>query len=212
MIGLASKTEGVIEAVSKLECIKEYVLVGGTAISLQINHRLSEDLDFCKWVNTDKVNDGIKVKTIEAELKANFTTVFTNYLNFSQVDFIINDVKLTFFHEVGYKVPEFERKTLLGNIVLAPLSLLGCMKVKTMFQRNTLRDYYDIFVLLNNGYLTIEELIITSLAYDKKLRRQMIINRLIRWQEIPVEAGFQLLSPKYSISNKEMGEKIMTLF
>ncbi len=36
MIGLAPHTKDIFEAVSKLECIKPFTLVGGTALSLQI--------------------------------------------------------------------------------------------------------------------------------------------------------------------------------
>ena len=49
MKGLAPHTRQVFEAVSKLDCIKPYLLVGGTALSLQIGTRQSEDLDFMKW-------------------------------------------------------------------------------------------------------------------------------------------------------------------
>ena len=49
MKGLALHTRQVFEAVSQLECIKPYLLVGGTALSLQIGTRQSEDLDFMKW-------------------------------------------------------------------------------------------------------------------------------------------------------------------
>lgn len=54
MKGLASHTMRIFEAVSKLDCIKPYLLVGGTALSVQIGTRLSEDLDFMKW-RTSKV-------------------------------------------------------------------------------------------------------------------------------------------------------------
>ena len=49
MNGLAPHTSAIFEAVSRLECIKPYVLVGGTALSLQIATRMSEDLDFMSW-------------------------------------------------------------------------------------------------------------------------------------------------------------------
>ena len=49
MKGLAPHTRQVFEAVSKLDCIKPYLLVGGTALSLQIGTQQSEDLDFMKW-------------------------------------------------------------------------------------------------------------------------------------------------------------------
>ena len=49
MKGLAPRTGEIFESVSRLECIKPYILVGGTALSLQIRTRQSEDLDFMRW-------------------------------------------------------------------------------------------------------------------------------------------------------------------
>ena len=39
MKGLAPHTSELFESISKLDCIKPFVLVGGTALSIQINHR-----------------------------------------------------------------------------------------------------------------------------------------------------------------------------
>lgn len=55
MKGLAPHTLQVFEAVSKLDCIKSYLLVGGTALSLQMGTRQSEDLDFMKWGQCKKL-------------------------------------------------------------------------------------------------------------------------------------------------------------
>ena len=41
---LAPQTGRIIEAISQLECIKPFVLVGGTALSIQLKTRQSEDL------------------------------------------------------------------------------------------------------------------------------------------------------------------------
>lgn len=49
MKGLAPKTLSVFNKICLLDCIKPYTLVGGTALSLQIANRLSEDLDFMSW-------------------------------------------------------------------------------------------------------------------------------------------------------------------
>lgn len=45
MKGLAPQTSELFDAVTRLDCIKPFVLVGGTALSLQLNARQSEDLD-----------------------------------------------------------------------------------------------------------------------------------------------------------------------
>ena len=44
--GLRENTADVFEQVSRLNCIKDLYLCGGTGISLLLQHRQSEDLDF----------------------------------------------------------------------------------------------------------------------------------------------------------------------
>ena len=52
---LAPQTGRIIEAISRLECIKPFVLVGGTALSIQLKTRQSEDLDFRVHSGTDPI-------------------------------------------------------------------------------------------------------------------------------------------------------------
>ena len=53
---LAPQTGRLIEAISRLECIKPFVLVGGTALSIQLKTRQSEDLDFMRWKECKDIN------------------------------------------------------------------------------------------------------------------------------------------------------------
>lgn len=69
MKGLSRNTERIFDAISNLECIKEYVLVGGTALALQIGHRISEDLDFMKWKSHSDANPEVNWPAIETNLK-----------------------------------------------------------------------------------------------------------------------------------------------
>lgn len=55
MQGMTEITERVFVPLSMLECIKGYTLVGGTALAIQIGHRLSVDLDFMKGVRQKKM-------------------------------------------------------------------------------------------------------------------------------------------------------------
>ena len=45
MTALAPHTSEIFEEIVSLECIKPYTLVGGTALALQLQTSLSEDLD-----------------------------------------------------------------------------------------------------------------------------------------------------------------------
>ena len=68
MKGLAPHTQKIIESVSRLECIKPYTLVGGTALSLQLRTRQSEDLDFMKWRTSKNEKMEVAWYQIEKEL------------------------------------------------------------------------------------------------------------------------------------------------
>jgi hypothetical protein len=60
---LFEKTEKVIEMISRKEFVKSYFLVGGTALALQLKHRLSENLDFMCWKQSKKDKQLHKNKT-----------------------------------------------------------------------------------------------------------------------------------------------------
>lgn len=95
MKGLALHTESVFEDVSKLECIKPYVLVGGTALSLQIGTRLSEDLDFMRWRTHRTEKMEVEWYQIEKELSRLGEVKNRNILDIDHVD---NDLLFRYLH------------------------------------------------------------------------------------------------------------------
>jgi len=68
---LAPQTGRIIEAISRLECIKPFVLVGGTALSIQLKTRQSEDLDFMRWKESKDDTLDIGWPKIQKELETN---------------------------------------------------------------------------------------------------------------------------------------------
>ena len=66
--GLTAKIEAIIEQVAQLECIKPYILCGGTALAMQIGHRKSEDLDFMMWRISKTQKPVVDWNSIEKEL------------------------------------------------------------------------------------------------------------------------------------------------
>ncbi|MCC8094776.1 MAG: nucleotidyl transferase AbiEii/AbiGii toxin family protein, partial [Tannerellaceae bacterium] len=83
---LVEKTKKVIESISKMESIKTYVLVGGTALSLQIKHRQSEDLDFMRWQNRKGEKMDINISEIKKELSENHVIDSINILEFNHIE------------------------------------------------------------------------------------------------------------------------------
>lgn len=68
MIALAPHTSLLFEKVTQLECIKPFLLVGGTALSLQLETRQSEDLDFMRWRTNKQERMEVAWNNIQEEL------------------------------------------------------------------------------------------------------------------------------------------------
>lgn len=47
--GLTPNIESIIDQVAQLDCVKNYTICGGTALAIQLGHRISEGLDFMMW-------------------------------------------------------------------------------------------------------------------------------------------------------------------
>ena len=95
--GLAPQTSELFDAVTRLDCIKPFVLVGGTALALQLNARQSEDLDFMRWKQGPKDKLEVGWPNIKKELSTIGTIESEDILGFDHVVFVVNGVKLSFY-------------------------------------------------------------------------------------------------------------------
>ena len=96
MKGLATHAEKIFEEISRLHCIKDYCLIGGTALSLQLNHRLGEDLDFCRWKPNERDRINTSWPGIEKELLL-LGPVSKNLLDHNRCVFNLKGVKISFY-------------------------------------------------------------------------------------------------------------------
>lgn len=207
MKGLAPHTQKIIEAVSTLECIKPYTLVGGTALALQLRTRQSEDLDFMKW-RTHK-NEKMEVAwfQIEKELSQIGEIQHKDLLDIDHVEYLVSGVKFSFYACDKYS-PVSHPVTYLNNIQLADIVSIGAMKIEVMLRRNNFRDYYDIYSILKNN-VPVQELITLAASYSMhKLKTKNIMAILTNSKRFIRDAHFELLQPLYEVSPLEIEEYI----
>lgn len=148
--GLAPKTAEIFEKISLLDCIKDYVLVGGTALSLQLGTRLSEDLDFMSWRTSKNERREVDWPKILKELQSIGTVESQDILDLDHVEFIVNGVKISFYANPNYS-PLQKEIPILNHIRLADKKSIGAMKLEVMLRRSKYRDYYDIYSLIEAG-------------------------------------------------------------
>ena len=206
--GLTAKVEAIIDKIAELECIKPYLLCGGTALAMQIGHRMSEDLDFMMWRISKTEKPEVNWNAIERELVAKVGEIESfNMLGFDQVEFVVEGVKLSFFVSDNLS-PVAEPIEYIGNIRLADIESIMVMKLEVMLRRMKFRDYYDIYCILREGY-SVHRGIERSLKYSRhRLSTKNIIAMLLGGQFI-ADDNFATLQPKYSVAREEIREYIL---
>lgn len=206
--GLTTNIEAIIEQVAQLECIKPYILCGGTALAIQIGHRKSEDLDFMMWRISKTEKPEVNWNAIERELKEKIGEIDNfNMLGFDQVEFVVRGVKFSFFVSDNLS-PVTAPTEYLGNIRLADIESIMAMKMEVMLRRMKFRDYYDIYCMLQEGY-SIHNGIEKALNLSRhRLSSKNIIAMLLGGQFIP-DNNFATLEPKYDVTKEQIREYIM---
>lgn len=206
--GLTTNIEAIIEQVAQLECIKPYILGGGTALAIQIGHRKSEDLDFMMWRISKTEKPEVNWNAIERELKEKIGEIENfNMLGFDQVEFVVKGVKFSFFVSDNLS-PVTAPTEYLGNIRLADIESIMAMKMEVMLRRMKFRDYYDIYCMLQEGY-SIHNGIEKALNLSRhRLSSKNIIAMLLGGQFIP-DNNFATLEPKYDVTKEQIREYTM---
>ena len=206
--GLTTNIEAIIEQVAQLECIKPYILCGGTALAIQIGHRKSEDLDFMMWRISKTEKPEVNWNAIERELKEKIGEIENfNMLGFDQVEFVVKGVKFSFFVSDNLS-PVTAPTEYLGNIRLADIESIMAMKMEVMLRRMKFRDYYDIYCMLQEGH-SIQKGIEKALNLSRhRLSSKNIIAMLLGGQFIP-DNNFATLEPKYDVTKEQIREYIM---
>ena len=210
MNGINKATEKVLLFLSGSELIKEYTLIGGTALSVQINHRISRDLDFCIW--QDRVGDKlyeVRWSKIEKLLETGFGSVKRNLIDLQQVNFLTGDTRITFFVRENVNSGVLKSKPLAGNISCATIESVGVMKLELLQRRNLFRDYYDIYSILREGY-NMHRLMPMALEYSKnRLKTKSILSILASAEKFKTDRDFGLLNPRYQVTPEEIRDYII---
>ncbi len=201
---LRPETEKLWNSIKDSPLLKNFILVGGTALSIRISHRLSEDLDFiCLNPKLPKVQ-------IEAFLKFCSQQGFTITPNDSQEaiaewedtgmdlhdyqrDFLVNDlIKITFFSA------DDETRPLLnpGNanaVRIAEIHEVFALKAIVSADRSKTRDWFDLYTLMKHHGFTGVDLYKAFLQNSRPQKFDIAIKRLTSGKPALNDEGYQSL-------------------
>lgn len=164
----------------------DFYLAGGTALALQIGHRISVDLDFFS------PNPIKKILLTKVEEKFNTVSVLVNTKN--ELTLTADRIKITFLHYPFI----LKYKTVDTDIVpLASILDIVSMKAYTIGRRRSFKDYVDLYFILLGGYATLNVVISDAKEkYGHAFNGRLFCEQLTSPEDLDDEAIIWLLEER----------------
>ena len=137
---------------------KKAYLAGGTALALQLGHRESRDFDF---FTREKFN----AKNLAKKLSKQFSNFKLEKVAWGTVMGYIGKTRFTIFF---YDYPLLFRAREFLGINIVDLRDIAAMKIAAISDRGTKRDFVDLYFLLKNKVVTLEDCLN---LYDRKFKK-----------------------------------------
>jgi len=173
---------------------QEGFLAGGTALALQIGHRLSYDFDlFCRA----KINESLVLK---AKKVFSIKKVLIN--NQDEFTFLVDrGIKISFIY-YPFNLNEY---LLEDGLPIKILSVQGVALTKayTLNRRNSWRDYLDLYFILSKKIITLKEIIKQAKkVYSEMFSEKLFLSQLVYTDDIAKSEieGLKVLTKKITLN------------
>lgn len=139
------------------------VLFGGTAIALQLGHRHSQDFDFfgARPLDKEALFRNLEILNEAQVLQDDLNTLSV------LVPSEGGSVKLSFFGDIPFAILQEPRSTPDHVAQVAGLDLLMATKLRTIQNREEIRDYQDIAEMVKAGVRVAEGLNLARKIWPK---------------------------------------------
>lgn len=153
---------------------KNFGLVGGTAIALQLGHRRSIDFDFF----SNKSFDNAKIRQI---LRPHMTIDHVFIDQKGEYTVLTQGVKLTFFH---YPFKTAFRESLDGIVPMADLLTLAALKAYALGRRAKWKDYVDLYFIMKEAHSFKEIVRKANETFGKEFNEKLFRVQLAYFKDI----------------------------
>lgn len=137
-----AKTQDILNKIKKIPDLQQFYLTGGTALSLYLGHRESEDLDFFAQISFHP--------EILQEKLAPFGKLEITMIDEKTLNVFLDGVKLQFLH---YPYALLEPFIPWNDIQLSSIIDIACTKLITISMRGSKKDFIDLYAILQQTTL-----------------------------------------------------------
>lgn len=186
-------TLNLLKDLNEKERLKDFFLAGGTALSLQIGHRKSIDLDFFTLENfsSNEIADSLSDFSNLEIINSSQNTLLT----------FIDNVKADF---IRHHYPLIKNIKSIDGFRIASIEDISAMKLNAINNRGAKKDFYDLYFLLNEFKLT-ELIKLFEIKYPA-FNRLQLLKSLLYFQDAENQPDPVLL--KDNLSWKEVKKEI----
>lgn len=190
-------TKDGIKLLPKLKQFGGFYLAGGTAMALQIGHRISVDFDlFCQ--NNISQNFLTEAEKIFSEDKDKISPLVNNP---EELTILINGVKVTF---LKYPFPVLNKLVDFNGLKMLDILELSATKAYTIGRRGSFKDYLDMYFVLSGGFIRPEEIIkLAERKYGQEFNSRLFLEQLVYLDDVEEIAVNFLKKP---INKKQLEE------
>jgi predicted nucleotidyltransferase component of viral defense system len=179
----------------KNEIFNPFRLVGGTALSLHLGHRLSIDIDLF----SDEAYEAIDFQAIDEFLRAHFKIVSnpaSNIIGFGRSYFIGNCEKSIIKLDLYYTETFLEPYSSKENVRIASINEIAAMKMDVIQRGGRKKDYWDIHEVMEN--ISFEKLFdLHQNKYPYNHDRKLLFANLSKFDAADNEPDPYCLKGKY---------------
>ena len=146
---LTENTKKIWDKIQNFKNVSDFYLAGGTALALQMGHRISVDLDFF----SDKPIKKTLLEDIEDFFEKPVSVMVKSK---DELTVMVDEVKITFLY---YYFPLIYPLKKDNNIKLADVQEIALMKSYSLGRRQSFKDYVDMYTIVSKNIIDLQSII-----------------------------------------------------
>src|SRR3989339_1094751 len=161
---------------TRLSALPNFYLAGGTALALQIGHRVSVDFDLFNDI------------AISPQLFDSVSQVFHGLSlqpvvnNSGELTMLANGIKVTFLH---YPFPVVQDLINYEGLKLLAVTEIAASKAYTIGRRGSFKDYIDLYYVILEEHSDLNEIIaVADKKYGEEFNSRLFLEQLVYFDDI----------------------------
>lgn len=153
-----------------------FYLAGGTALALQIGHRISVDFDLF----TDKP---IEKKLFDIAKRAFAGRKIRPLVdNKDELTILVDDIKITFLR---YPFPALLPKKKVQGVNLLSVKEIAATKAYTIGRRGAFKDYIDLYFVIKDKFCSLKEAMrLAKQKFSQEFNERLFLEQLAYFDDI----------------------------